>query len=65
MDMDWKQLLMSKDELLAMMEEFDARTPESFDGMLSGGHTAKAVVIALLRLAVRVSDLEEQVAEIK
>ena len=43
------------------LEEFEGQTPESFDGLLEGGHTAKALITGVLRLALRVYMLEEQV----
>ncbi len=62
MDIDFlKDMMMGREELEARLEEFEGQTPESFDGLLEGGHTAKALITGVLRLALRVYMLEEQV----
>ncbi|MCZ6786112.1 MAG: hypothetical protein O7E54_02995 [Planctomycetota bacterium] len=61
MDIDFlKDIMMGRDELEARLGEFEEQTPETFDGLLAGGHTAKALVIGVLRLALRVYELEER-----
>ena len=54
--------MMTREEALAMLEEMEGKSPGEFEGLLAGGHTARAVVVGLLRTIVRVSVLEEKLA---
>ena len=59
MDIEWiKDQSLTRDEIVEYIEEFDQKPPEEFEGMLNGGHTAKAVLMGVLRLALRVDALE-------
>ena len=58
----WKDgTLMTREEALEQLASFDEMAPEELEGVLKGGHTAKAVLMGLLRLVVRVDVLEEKV----
>ena len=59
MDIEWiKDQSLTRDEIVEYVEDFDGQPPENFEGMLNGGHTAKAVLMGVLRLALRVEALE-------